>query len=1170
MDDFFTPETLPAPVAYVPTQKKDYSNCTYLCFSTNLDDIDINNFNIKSNYPNLNLQKEKIKNVFIFCVYSEGILGAALKLFTSIYYFNIYYESKKLKIYEISPEFTVEKGKTKFIFDAGNKGFKRVNVFKNPTCLEQYKAFCSLSKNKKKIFQDTKDFLTSNLDFELFLYLLNNEKDKKEELVNIFSYFPNFKIKYNMKQSLPQIDFGQITNDKNYKILKLTYSIIQDSTELLVDLKEEDVYCFINYNKIQKNAPLIIRKNIFDFVISKFDQEFIIKNLCKSTYSIPLLFDYLIDLKPENLKKIKNLRIDDIPNKYPIEDDLINLIEKYEKIKEAFNYGEIEEILKKYLNLSYDKKKITQLEEIVDKLSSIKDEVYVNIIKQIKYEIVQKGKQYIKGNRIQSLDMCKFINKYKNFGNFYSDEKLIEHIGKNINLTELNINENTLNEFNKCNFFNMINFQLIPKYISGVLSNVNNFHKFSLFFKYIYILDEKEKENKEKNTIYLNLILAHFKYLLTTKFILDDEFKSIIQKIIILSINYIPLEQEKKNNFKDIIKNILKIDSHSRDSLFDMLIDAIINPNLEIYISNEEKEKVCEFIIEKFYFNLGVEKKVDFLLKIKSCDIREKLIFTNNEYFPSLKFSYLLKKDDNIFFSNMNYFIKKGLLKNDEFLKGDYFKKLITECNSIRDRLDKKEINFKDLNKIKELINKNKFSSRIFYICLGETKISDELLEKVKAYTEKYIYYCEQLDTLITYYNKYYPNSKKEEINKYSMQQTNFKEAKIYICNIEINEQIYDEIKLFQKFEKSKLFCLIYNNLKNENDEITKYNRAIEIFSELEKLFNGKDFELDFLEVPLNKLEHNEKNENLLNEIKYLKENFKYNNSDENQIVDYLLFYKNRIKISFALKSLKIICEKLSVENVVKLEIDIEKLANDIAKIKNYLIISKHIKSLKELDEYFLDKNFIEVLNNLYQNEQLITFLNNQKESETRDLIDGLFDDENEDNIAIELKDIEILINVVCFFQELKSKTQNINVFLNNFHSILNEKNHLYKDIVSNIAHIKEKLNLLQDFVKIQLGKKYKFSTNIKNFIENGIIKFIKMKKEKNFDTLFREILEGKGLEDILSNIKEEIYFNAIIKIDDKEENFEMFMETIKKIKAKNAYKYGKNKEYLLKTQKIA
>ena len=68
--------------------------------------------------------------------------------------------------------------------------------------------------------------------------------------------------------------------------------------------------------------------------------------------------------------------------------------------------------------------------------------------------------------------------------------------------------------------------------------------------------------------------------------------------------------------------------------------------------------------------------------------------------------------------------------------------------------------------------------------------------------------------------------------------------------------------------------------------------------------------------------------------------------------------------------------------------------------------IPNFIKNLKNLDESFFEKNFLEILLNFYQNDNLIIFLNTQKESETRDLIDGLFDECNDENFIIELKDI--------------------------------------------------------------------------------------------------------------------------------------------------------------------
>ena len=193
--------------------------------------------------------------------------------------------------------------------------------------------------------------------------------------------------------------------------------------------------------------------------------------------------------------------------------------------------------------------------------------------------------------------------------------------------------------------------------------------------------------------------------------------------------------------------------------------------------------------------------------------------------------------------------------------------------------------------------------------------MSKELEKKIEKYVDQYILYNSQLDILITYYNRYYPTSKKAEINKYTEQQTNFSESKININKIELNEAIGEEINKFEKYDKSRFFKLFYNNIefkkeKKENEEegeleedlikqeeVDKYNQAIDIFTKCEKLFNGEDFELDFLEIPLIKLEDNDTGENLLKEIIYLKENFGYKDVKETEIVQNLIMYKNRNNI---------------------------------------------------------------------------------------------------------------------------------------------------------------------------------------------------------------------------------------------------------------------------------
>ena len=263
----------------------------------------------------------------------------------------------------------------------------------------------------------------------------------------------------------------------------------------------------------------------------------------------------------------------------------------------------------------------------------------------------------------------------------------------------------------------------------------------------------------------------------------------------------------------------------------------------------------------------------------------------------------------------------------------------------------------------------------------------------------------------------------------------------------------------------------------------------------MKNLFNGEDFELELLEIPLNKFEDNDTNEKLLNEINYLKNLFEYDKINEKQMVENLILYKNRKNISLALKSLNNLYQKISFENIIEFNLKIEKITECLINLKKYSETRKIIEEIKNIDNNFFEKNFIEILLNFYEKDELIKFLSPKKESETRNLIDGLFDEDVEENFNIELKDIEILINVVCFFQDIKSKANDLNIFIRNFHSILENKKDIYKEIVSNIVHIKNNLELLQEYIKNQLRKKYRFSTDLEKFLTKGIIRFDKLLK---------------------------------------------------------------------------
>ena len=399
------------------------------------------------------------------------------------------------------------------------------------------------------------------------------------------------------------------------------------------------------------------------------------KKICKSVHSFPLLLDYLNSLNQEKFKIINNLTLNDLPYETIKDDDLIELIEKYEKVKEAFAENEIDKIWKIYIYKWYNQKDIKELQKVVDKLISVNEKRYLNIIKEIKDNVISKGKDLLQKHILKGFDMYKFINDYNHIGNMLSDGSLLLDIGKNVILEELNSDENALNEFNKCEFIDKINSSLIISYIKGVLEQVDDFNKFHLFFKYIFLL--KEKEDNEKNYICINIILSHFMKLLSKNPIIqiNDEFIDVSQKIILFSLMYV--SDEKDNNF--YIKIITQLNRCSfSDNIFILFLKTIIDADLKAYISDDIKDNVCEYIIQNFYFNLELEKKIGFLMMIKSFKLKEKVILVD---FPHLDYKDFLAFEESESLIYLDQFVNKSILNDDEFKNYSYFNDLIEKCN---------------------------------------------------------------------------------------------------------------------------------------------------------------------------------------------------------------------------------------------------------------------------------------------------------------------------------------------------------------------------------------------------------------------------------------------------------------------------------------------------------
>ena len=762
-------------------QKDKYLNSIFFCFSINNSIYNKDYFSFEcQNYSKLYFETFRFDNnltvlrVFMKDSFYNMFFGGMKSSFE----FKIIYKSPTQIFYK-SGEYSVEKGNIKFSFEDLKEEIAS-NLFKNTTSLEKYSSFIKLEKIQDILFSKVLDYLKLNLDLELYFHLLKDKKGKeKEDLKSIFEEtFPKSKIIYS-KGKLKNVDF------KLYDLptgllnkLKIIYSVIIDTTEELNDFYKDYINIIYIYNQYHKGSLIPIRKNVFNFLINELNEEKI-KKVCKNCENVPILFDYLAS---SNSKKI-NLEANDMPTIMEIKEkkDFMELIDKYEKIKSCFKENEILKIWHIYIGFFVQNNSMEDLESIKDKFISINKQFYEKNIDYICTEISNIGKTLIQNKKMKGFKMYEFINKYNCYGDILSDNQLLLNIAENINLEELDNNEDTLKEYEKCKFIQRIKENLIAIYINGLLSQIKTFEEFYLFFKHIYKLKiiNDEKDKKDIN-ITNSLIIFFFSFL--SKFQnpkKEENIKEIIKIIFLLSLMHIKLEEPR-----DIIDIIHQLKNYfPNDFLIEIFIDEFINSDVKLYITDDLKDLASQNIIKLLLFNFNIDKQIFYTFKIKSLELKENYIFPK---FPSIQFDNILKMELSESLIYLENFINQGILKNKEIINSFYFRELKSQCNCILDKLVKKEINFSDVNKLNEIIKFNKLSNRIKYLCFDDSNRSYNTIEEnIKIYVSKNIEYYNALSFLIRYYNQYFPNYKKREIDNYKKVLQNFNEAETNIeCSL--------------------------------------------------------------------------------------------------------------------------------------------------------------------------------------------------------------------------------------------------------------------------------------------------------------------------------------------------------------------------------------------------
>ena len=302
-----------------PNPNTDYSSSVFFCFSIDNTIYNKEFFKINTTFlKDLNFEAYRIQNFTVVRVFPGGFFGAITKLIRTNYIFTINYIDNNGKIiYNSRNKYICEKEKIKYEYDPGRNASISSNLFKIPTCLEQYNSFLKITKESESLFSNTKNYLIEYLDMELYLYLLETKIDKTQILLDILNNFPSLNVKYEKDKPLQNIKFESLSKYENYNKLIIIYSIIQDSIQLLNELNDNDFNIIFRYNENQKDYPIFIKKNVFNFLLEKIKNLEMIKKICQNCESIPLLFDYLIDIlnnNSNNFQKIKELTINNLPN----------------------------------------------------------------------------------------------------------------------------------------------------------------------------------------------------------------------------------------------------------------------------------------------------------------------------------------------------------------------------------------------------------------------------------------------------------------------------------------------------------------------------------------------------------------------------------------------------------------------------------------------------------------------------------------------------------------------------------------------------------------------------------------------------------------------------------------------------------------------------------------
>ena len=871
----------------------------------------------------------------------------------------------------------------------------------------------------------------------------NNIKDKHFSYINFEQYLIDYKTIFGeISENIESIISKNSYNPSYFYGLALCYlnnydyEIFKKLLEKLsIDSKSTLFEILITYNHFFKNKIILDDKLMIDFVgfAAERNKENIMNFIDKGLFYLDNVNIYLsaINSNKEKIIQIKDFKTIIVPNFESYSNinlkrfhkdfnDILTFSENEQKLLIIFPNYFWEGFLKIYENATQENIincKILR-ENFLNYYNVLKNYCRVNSIKAeaekyynndvFAYILDNSIKFYLEEKKnLQNKEIVKLVMEYDPY---YFPETKTHNNKRNPEIFQ-KLNFNEIDEDFK-QFYKNYNFEIVFKeklesYISLLISKINNIFHFGIILDIINIDNIGDK-------------------LKTFTELMENKYESSMKKP-----GFIEESTDKGENNK-VITALFKLFKffHEQSNLESVKrkINLLQNENMKIdlyirlYKINDTDIK--KYVEDKFIKNLNPNNLVHLIKFMKSLNTEEdnlKIIERLRDKYPVTEEIFISKEED------ISIELLILLKENDLLIKNEknfYYESIKKEFENIfLNIIDTKNITIKQLDSflspeeeyvIKKLTLLKNITEQIFNPkdkynelknLLTNIKTSNESLIEIKSALEKY--HKETYKESIKKINEFIDiinNGKIEEYNQNAINLiiSEFKEKCNNINNVKdshifnllykhVNEKDSEKRfdKTFQNFEK-----VLYIKEDNEGEkdleaeellntikkELTENQIQEEINTFIKKL--GKVSERYVITIEANKHQKN------INSIFYFYSNYSKNDENWNEI------FSSKYK-------------------------DIAK--NDAQTLYIYL---KELKQ-NEIYDYSNQESYINFFLDLYELKEAYNFLLNN----TPENIENLYNKIEPNNQKIKIKDIDDTYNCVGFFQEIKKKETNMEIF---------------------------------------------------------------------------------------------------------------------------------------------